>query len=438
MKFKIIFIIVLMFLAMNSFAGKNNISSLKGVSKVKLNNGLTVLLKENHSQPLVSVQVWIKVGSVCEKENQKGLTHFLEHLLFKGTKNYPGDEISRKVEAQGGIINAGTSKEFTHYHIDIQSDAAEEAVKILADAMANAVLPEKEIEKERPVVIEEIVRHNDNPGAVLYDNFSQVLFLKTPYNYNVLGSSTVIKNATREEIENYYRSWYIPENMFLTIAGDIDSKSILLTIMETFGRQKSSKIPNFPDLAEEKHGPNDIITKRDVEHGYLLAGFIGPDLKSSEQFSADITSIILGGGRSSRLYRKLREKKKLVYAISSSFYSQRGSGAIVFQSVFDPKNENIVLSELNREIQELEKNGPSDEELNRAKEMIKADWYFDQESFHDQAATVGYWNMQGLPQMPDKYIRNIEKITKKDVQVFLKNYFRSQQLSYALIIPEKK
>ena len=410
----------------------------KGAITVKLDNGLTVLIKEDHSQPVVSVQVWVKVGSINENSGQKGLSHFLEHLLFKGTEKYPGDEISRRVENEGGSINAATSKEYTQYHIDIQKDGAEEAIRILADAVANAAMPEADIDKERPVVIEEIVRHYDNPGGVLYDKFSEALFIKTPYRFSIIGSSSVIKNVSRSEIMDYYHSWYAPRNMFLSIVGDISSKKALDIVKDSFGRQKNSDIPKTPDLTEDAHGPNGIVQEKDVEHDYLLAGFLGPDIMSNDQFVADVTANILGGGRSSRLFRKLREEKQLVYVIGSSFESQRGCGVLVFSSVFAAGKENQALEAINNEVASLMKNGPTDAELLRAKEMIKSEWYFDLESFHDQAAILAYWNLQGNPTQPDAYIGNINKVTKENVKDFLVKYYKDQLLTYALLAQEKK
>ncbi len=427
----------ILFLLLLLSANLNAQNEAKGVNKVILDNGLTVLIKEIHTQPVVSVQVWVKVGSVYEKETQRGLTHFLEHLIFKGTKNYPGDEISRKVEAEGGIINAATSKEFTHYHIDIQKEGALEAIKILADAMANITLPQDEMDKERPVVIEEIVRHFDNPGGVIYDNFSEALFPKSPYRESIIGSSTVVKNVSRDEILGYYNTWYVPSNMFLSVVGDIDTAKAMAVIKNTFGKHQNRITPPPPDLSEPFHGPDEIIQKKEVEHCYLLGGFLGPDVKSDDQFAADITSTILGGGRSSRLFRVLREEKQLVYAINSSFESQRGPGMMYISSVFNPENKKKVMDEIIKQINILMKDGPTDAELIRAKEMTKSDWYFDKESYHEQGAAMGYWYMQGNPEMVDKYIENIEKVTKKEVVNFLRKYYEPQSLSYAMLVPEK-
>lgn len=409
----------------------------KEVAKVRLDNGLTVIIKEDHSQPIVSVQVWVKVGSVNENEKTTGLSHFLEHLIFKGTEKYPGDEISRKTETNGGVINAATSKEFTHFYIDIQKDAYEDAVRILADSMDNAVFPQAEIDKERPVVIEEIRRHDDNPGSVLYDLFNEAMFIKTPYRSSIIGSSDVIKNVSRQEISDYYEAHYVPGNMVLSIAGDLDTKKTLNLVKETFGKQKSAQLPQEPDLVELQHKPLSLARNKGVEHSYWLSGFLGPTIQSDEQFAADITSTILGGGRSSRLYRKLREDKQIVYSIDTSFWSQRGTGLFAVSAVFSPEKQKEVIAEVTSEMERLKTEGPTDIELKRAKEMIKSQWYFGKETFHDQASLLGYWNMQGNPEMIDRYIDGLAKVEKKDVIDFLKKYYEPQGMSQAILLPEK-
>ncbi|MFC1501201.1 M16 family metallopeptidase [Elusimicrobiota bacterium] len=409
----------------------------KGVKELQFDNGLKLLLKKDNSHPTVSVQVWVKVGSVNEKPDQRGISHFLEHLIFKGTDKYPGDQISRCVETQGGVINAGTSKEFTQYYIDIQKSAYKDAIEILGDVMFNATFPENDINKERPVVLEEITRHTDNPMAVLQDNFSKTMFLKTPYKDNIIGSADVIRKVSRDEIMDYYKTWYTPDNMIVSIVGDIDTDAALRLVKQTFGKQKKTGVLKLPDLKEPFHKERTSKLKKDVEHSYLLAGFIGPDIKSNDQFIADITSTILGGGRSSRLYQSLREEKKLVYNIVSSFWTQRGNGTFIVQSIFDPKNEKEVIAEIKYAINNLKNEGPSDAELSRAKEIIKTQWFFGLETFYDQASVLGYWNMQDYPEILDIYIESIDNIKKGQVQDFLKKYFDTQGLTYSLISPKK-
>jgi zinc protease len=412
-------------------------SIFDGVKKTILNNGLTVILKEDHSHPVVSVQVWVKAGSVNETEKTSGLTHFLEHLIFKGTEKYPGMEISGRVEKNGGVINAATSKEYTFFHIETSKEGLKEAVEILADMMSNAVFPEDEINKERPVVISEIKRHEDNPHAILYDKFSDLMFSRTPYRRRVLGDEKVVENVAREEIMSYYKAHYVPSNMYVSIAGDFKAGETLSLVKKTFGAQKGAAIKYDLNLEEKAVKPRSIRIKKDVEQGYLLAGFLGPVINSEEQFTADVAGTILGSGRASRLHKRIREEKQLAYHIGASFWTQRGTGVMVISSVFDPEKESELIEEIASVIKVLEEDGPSQEELNRAKQMIKSEWYFGNEVFHDKASLFAYWYLQGYPEMIGRYIKGIERVTVEDVKKFLAKYYGPYGLSLSVVVPEK-
>ena len=301
----------------------------KEVTNVQLENGLRVFINQNNSKPIVSVQIWVNVGSINEDKSTNGLSHFLEHLIFKGSKKFPGPEISKRVETNGGSINAATSKEFTMFHIDTQKDALFESIEILADSMANASFPKDEIEKERPVVLEEIARHNDSPGSILFDIACESLFNTTPYKKTILGTEKVVKNVSRKRIIEYYKLHYCPSNMILSITGDLNTDKTLKKVRDTFGKQKPcNQKKEKLQIIEKLHKPVVKRKPKNVEHSYFMGGFIGPDIsKDKLQYTADVLAFILGGGRSSRLYRTLKEEKRLVYSISVSYWTQRGSGS---------------------------------------------------------------------------------------------------------------
>jgi zinc protease len=433
---KIIISILFIFCCAPLSAGQT--SFWKGINKVKLENGLTVLMKEDHSQPLVTAQVWVKAGSVYENPKTYGLSHFLEHLIFKGTEKYPGDAISRKVETQGGAINAATSKEFTEFYIDIQKGAAEDAVRILADAMANASFPPDELERERLVVLEEMRRHEDDPGGLLYDMLEEVVYLKSPYRSRVLGSVEIIRNVSRQEIMDYYHAYYVPNNMVFALIGDFDTNKMTLLIKDTFGGMKSKPVPAEPALIEPPHAPVSSSKNKDVEHTYWVGAFLGPSIKDTkDQYTADVISTLIGGGRSSRLNRKLREEKQLVYSISASFWTMRGSGMMVFSAAIPPGKEKPAIDATLAEIELLKDKGPEENELNRVKEMAKSSWYFGLETCHGQASLASYWYLLGNPGYIDNYVKGIESVTSEDVVNFMKKYY-GNGLNQAIMLPEKK
>lgn len=398
-------------------------SFLKDVRMLKLDNGLSALFKRDDSSPLVSIEVWVGVGSINEDEKTRGLSHFLEHLIFKGSKKYPGDAISHLVETNGGVINAGTSKEYTVYYIDIQKDAFWQAADILADAMQNALLPADEIEKERPVIIEEIKRSEDSPEGTLYDIFFKAIFPTSVYRHRIIGDKEVIRNVTRDEIFSYYKKHYLPANMVVSVAGDLTEQEFENTIRSLFGAIPSGEKPQMPELKEMSRPVVSTVTqKKKVAHVYAAAGFLAPDLKNDHQFAAELAAVVLGEGRSSRLYKNLREKKQIVYSIGSSYYGQRGDGIFGISAVFDKKNLDIVRKEVEAEVAALATTGPTDEEMARARAIIKSQWIFQQEKIHDQASMLGYWQLQDNLKILDEYLHKINAVKKDDIIEFFKRY----------------
>lgn len=410
-------------------------SQEKGLFTMRLDNGLTMLVTEQHELPVVSVQVWVGVGSVDEPVSVRGLSHFLEHLMFKGTTHFPGDEISRRVEKTGGVINAGTSKEFTQYYIDTPKDGFDEALHMLSDIVFNAALPPSDIDRERPVVIEEIRRAADNPFSGLQDQFSSALFPTTPYGHNIIGSDEVIRSITRDAINAYYHRYYVPGNMIVSVAGDVDAGRAADAIKKWFGGAPAVSVPTRPSRTEPPHTAIVTEQERQVEHVYWQGGFTGPDCTNRLVYAADVAATILGGGRSSRLNRTIREQEQLAYSISSSFWTQGGTGVFAINAVCDPRRRDAVPVAVMRELDRLTAEGPTETELARALEMIRSQWYFDQETAHDKAATAGYWHLMGYPAMPSTYIEHLSSVTARDVVDFMHTFYTPQGLSRVSLVP---
>ena len=417
------------FLAMTTFILPffllNGFSPLKGFKRFVLKNGLSVFIKQDKKIPVASVQLWVKAGSVDETPENNGISHFLEHIIFKGTENYSVSEISRAVESRGGIINAGTSKEFTCYYIDIPSSGFTDAIKIIADvANQKAIFPEDEIERERTVIIEEIKRSEDSPENVLYETFNKQLFTVTPYKWRVIGSTEVVSKLSRQDLISYYKKFYVPNNMVLVIVGDINYKETKKLVEKLFSEAKKSDVPERKSLIEPVSEPSFERVKKPVNYSYLLMGFLGPEVQQEEyQITADVLSIILGVGRSSRLYHKLREEQQLVYSIGSGFYTQKGTGVFFISALCSPENVETVKDEVSREIEKIITEEIPEEELKKAREIVKSQWYFEFETYHQQAQTVGYWALMENLGFIKNYLKNINKVDSNLIKKFLKIYY---------------
>jgi predicted Zn-dependent peptidase len=409
----------------------------KGVEIVKYENGLTSVLIKNDNHIASSAIVFVRTGSVNEKPSQAGLSHFLEHLMFKGSKNYPGDLMSRNVENMCGYINAATSKQWTMYYINIQKTGIEESLKMLADAMQNPLFPQDEIDEERKVVIEEIQRHSDNPYSVLDEKYYEALYPQSALKNSVIGNEKVIANVSRGEICDYYETQYIPEKMVVVVSGNFDEDAVRKTIENTFAKFEKKNIADDPILEQKPQIANDVTDFGKVEVGYMFTGFLGPDISDDDIYTADIAASILGGGRSSRLYRTIYEEKHLVYSIGSSFMEEKGAGNLYIVSVFDPKFIDEIKSEIKKQIESVIADGISQEELARAKLTAKTDWIFSQETPFDVGDNSGYWHLMGNPKFIEQYLNKIDSLTAQDVINFFKKYYSPKNVVNTAMLPKQ-
>jgi predicted Zn-dependent peptidase len=408
---------------------------LNGVKTVKYENGLTSVLINDKNSLTATAIIFVRVGAVDEKPSQSGLSHFLEHLMFKGSKNYIGNLMNRNVENMGGYINAATAKEFTMYYINIQKDGLEESIKMLADTMQNPSFPQYEIDRERKVVTEEIQRHSDNPVAVIYEKFYKTLYAESALKNSIIGIPQVVANVSREEIYSYYKTHYIPEKMIVVISGNFDETSVAKLIDETFGKFEEQSASPDPMLFEKSHDGKDIVEYGKVKTGYMLTGFLGPAINEKDIYVANTAVGILGGGKSSRLYKAMYEKKHLVYSTISCFTIEKGTGNICIMSVFDSKNLKKIKNEIRKQIENIIDGSIAEEELNRAKISIKTSWNFSLETPFDIADNIGYWHLIGKSEFIEEYMKKIESTTVGDIVGFFKKYYSPTAVSNIALLP---
>ena len=430
---KIFLLITLLFLSSQIYC-----DVFKGVKFMNFKNGLTAILKKDTSVPIVSVYIWVKTGSINENPEQAGLSHFIEHLVFKGTANYPGNtEIMENIENMGGYVNAATSKEYTCFYIDIQKDGYIQAIKMLSDMVTNPLFPENEIVPERKVVIEEIQRHKDNPHSQLFEKFMATIYKQAAYKNSVIGTEDVIANIPREEIVKYFKQHYIPSRMVIAVVGDINIKETKKVISETLGKNQNTN-PDLiePNIIEQDDKGMEVTTTDKLAHTYMLAGFLGPDMNSKDVYVADVALNILGSGKSSRLNRILKEEKQLVYSISSSFMTLNGTGSAYISAIFEKDKYEEIKKTLVEELDKFTNEGPTQEELQKIKINMKADWLFELQTVNEQASLLGYWKLFGHPEILENYLANIEKVTIDDVKNFMKKYYSNDKLSKVVVFPK--
>ena len=408
-------------------------------SVYKLDNGQTVIIKEVHDNPIVTIDTWIKTGSINENDKNNGVAHFLEHLFFKGTTKHPTGEFDRILESKGAQTNAATSKDFTHYYITLPSKYFKTAIDLHADMLMNPLIPRKELEKERKVVIEEIAKTNDNPENKLYENMVQSFYINHPYKRKVIGKKEIIENISREEIFNFYNSWYNPSNMITVVVGDIDTTQALDLIKKNFNRPEAKNCKN-PKYKSDKNIEKQIeITAKDkVKNGYMLIGFRGvPQENRADSYALDVLATILGDGRTSKLYQAVKEQKQLAYSISAGHASMKDDSLVFVRANFTPENKDKVKKAIFDEITKVRNGNIDEQEISTAKNIIERDTFYARESTSNIANELGYTTLvYGDAKYYDEYIDNIKKVTKADLIRVAKKYLNPNHAVISIMLPD--
>ena len=326
-------------------------------SSFKLDNGHNVVIQEVHDNPIVIIDTWIKTGSINETDENNGVAHFLEHLFFKGTSKHPAKEFDQILESKGAITNAATSKDYTHYYILIPSQYFELALDLHSDMLLNPLIPRKELEKERKVVIEEISKNNDRPTTVLYRNMVKGFYKVHPYKRDVIGTKEVIETISREQILDFYNTWYTPQNMTTVVIGDVDTQKALDLIKTKFNKPIDiAEKKSVSKYRLDKKPSAQIETKAEmnVETGYILIGFKGcHPITSKDSYALDVLATILGEGKSSRLYKNIKEQKQLVHSISASHSSMRDDSIFYVSANYITEDIERLKDAIFTEIEEL-------------------------------------------------------------------------------------
>lgn len=414
-----------------------SVIAAEDIQKFTLDNGQTVIIKEVKSNPIVTVDTWIKTGSINENDSNNGVSHFLEHLFFKGSKNHAPGEFDKLLETKGAITNAATSKDFTHYYITIPSKYFDEALSLHADMLLNPLIPRKELEKERKVVLEEIAKDENSPNSVVYDNLINMLYTTHPYKRKVIGTRRIIGTIHRDEILAYYDNWYSPSNMVTVIVGDIDANETLNKVKQNFARetQKSPKSVYAKEqpLSKQARKTEYLNTKT----AYMLIGFRGANINDNDSYALDVLATILGEGRSSIFYKNIKDRLQLANSISASNSGFRDDGIFYISATFNPEKQQRLENEIFDEISSVQKNGVTEEQVNLAKNVIERDTYYARESNANIAQEIGYVMVtSGDLGVYENYVANIKKVTPQDVKRVANKYLGIDKSAVSIVLPE--
>ncbi len=404
-----------------------------------LDNGLRVIVEENHAAKVVAAQVWVRVGSADETPEDAGLAHVHEHMLFKGTARRAVGEIAADVEAAGGDINAWTSFDQTVYHVTMPSRELDVALDILSDAVQHSAFDEEELGKELEVVLEELRRGKDTPSRVASEMLFETAFKEHTYRRPVIGYVETVNAFTREQILAFYRRHYQPQNMVLVVVGDVDADDVVAKAEKLFESTLNTGEPHERKRAEEPPQDDLRITTatQDINETHLSIAWHGPQLADEDTAAIDVLSIILGTGESSRLYRQVKRELELVNDCYAYSYTPQDPGLFVVGAQIQGEQVEDAFGSLLEETLRMAYAAPDAPELEKAKTIILSEAIYQKETVQGMARKLGYFELvAGGTDFEAKYYDKIRAVTAEDVRRVAKKYLTGKTFTVAALMPD--
>ncbi|MCA1979127.1 MAG: insulinase family protein [Thiobacillus sp.] len=415
------------------------------LTDVTLDNGMRVIVQEDHRAPVMVSQVWYRAGSVDEFNGTTGVAHVLEHMMFKGTKDVPAGEFSKRIAAAGGRENAFTSRDHTAYFQQMQKDRLELAMKLEADRMANLVISDESFAKEIQVVMEERrLRTDDQPQAVVYERLMATAYQTHPYRRPIIGWMDDLQHMSAQDARDWYARWYAPNNATLVVAGDVKADEVVALAKKYFGPLAAKPLPvRKPQAEVEQVGDKRIVVKAPAKVPYLLMAWHAPVLRDwqndTEPYALQILAGVLSGNDSARLQQSLVKTQQVAVNASAGYDSvARGPGMFLIDATPSPgKSVGEVEAAIRAEIARLQKDGISEEELARVKAQVIAADVYQRDSLFYQAMQLGEYVTAGLS--PEALARRVDKlraVTAGQVREAARKWLVDDRLSVATLDPQ--
>lgn len=404
----------------------------------KIDNGLTVAANPMSHMESVAFGIWIRAGVRYEDTNNNGITHLLEHSLFKGTKTRDMKKIKEEIEGRGGSFNGFTTEEFTCYLVKLLAKDAQLGVDILSDMVIQPRLDAKEVEKEKSVIIEEINMYKDIPAQHVHEILSEMLWPKQPLGLPLAGSVESVNSITREDVVAYKERFYNPNNMLLIGAGRIKEDELLSLAKKYFSKVPGKEAPKFKSATKLQREPVLNLASKETEQTHMALGFHSPDRFHPDRYAASLLNIILGANMSSRLFHIVRDELALCYEISSSMRRYEDAGAFVIGAGLDEANLIKALRTIFGELNSIKKNSVSKEELIRAKEFYKGQLLFTLEDTMSLMLWLGEKIVAGEKEFnTKKIIEKIKSVNQDDLIRVAQDILTDKNMNLAVIGPVK-
>ncbi len=404
------------------------------LKQFQLKNGLKVLFVESHKSPVISIQMWVRTGSADEKKKEEGISHFIEHLVFKGTRKYAVGEIAAAVEGAGGELNAYTSFDQTVFYVTVSKTFFQTGLSVISEMMGFPIFDPKEIDNEREVVIEEIKRGEDSPHRKASQLLFKTAFSKHPYGIPVIGYDKNVKELSAKKIKNFFHSRYAPRNMFLVVSGDFKSEEMKKQVSEVFGEFKDYPVKKISRAKEPKQKtPRQQFLKADFNESLIYAAFKVPNVKHKDIPALDVLALIMGQGDSSRLVHRLRIEEPVTNSVGAFAFSPADEGIFALSAGFDVKNLKKLLEGFLQEIEKARSSLPTAEELQKAITNIASEQVYSLETVDGIARKIGglEFYMKDPKYFP-KYLKSLYRLKPMDLTKVAQKYLTSKTLNLIL------
>jgi zinc protease len=416
------------------------------VQEFKLDNGLKIVVQEDHRAPVVVSQIWYRAGALDEVNGKTGVAHVLEHMMFKGTKAVPAGKFSRLIAAAGGKENAFTAQDQTTYFQQLEKSNLPLSMKLEADRMANLNLTDEEFAKEIKVVMEERRwRTEDKPQSKVNEQFNSTIYHVHPYGRPVVGWMNDLENMTAADAREWYKTWYAPNNATLVVVGDVNSQEVLKLAKQYFGPLKSQALPSRkPQVEPEQKGERRVVVKAQAKLPYVLMGFHVPSLqdadKDVEPYALEILAGVLNGNASARLNQNLVRQSQIAVDVDAAYdMVQRGRQSIFVLDATPSEGKSVAELEaaILNEIEKIKTGGVTEEELQRVKAQVIAADVYQRDSMFYQAMQIGNLETAGFSwRILKGYPAKLQAVTAEQVQAVAKKYFNKDNLTVATLDPQ--
>jgi predicted Zn-dependent peptidase len=406
---------------------------VREIERTVLPNGIRVITERMPHVRSVSAGIWIGTGSREEPDKESGISHFIEHMVFKGTKNRTAEEIARSVDSIGGGLDAFTSKELVSYNVKVLDEHLPEAFDIVTDLVRNPLFDKGDIEKEKGVILEELKMEVDNPEYLIHEIFSSGFWKGHPLGRPILGTRQTIRSFDRAMIERYYKKYYAPSNIVITAAGNVEHKRMVHLVKERFSDLKPRKLA--PAKARPKpNAPLIFRDKQSLEQLHIYLGVPSIPMSHEARFTCYILNAVLGGGMSSRLFQNIREKQGLAYSVYSELAMYRDAGCMLIYAGTSPKSAGKVIESILKEVRDISTDLVSDEELRRTKDHLKGSFVLGLESTSSRMTNLARQELYfGRFFSIDEILEQIEAVTAEEVRALAQEFFDPKKFAVAML-----